>query len=307
MIANSNKGLVTIAIPAYKDKWLAEAIESALNQDYENLELLIVDDHSPFGLEKIVSPYLKDKRVYYYYNEKNLGEESIVLNWNRCIDLANGEYFVLLCDDDILRPNFVSTLLSLAKKYPDCNVFKSRTRLINSITNTHINDTPIWPEFESFHLFLEETINGKRHHTITEFLLRTAYIKKVGGYIIHPAGYYSDIASILLFSRYGGISSIDECLVVFRKSEQNISSRNDFNVEKVKSALQYYKWLNDEFSISKEQAIKLSERRDFELYEYFINSSFLNAFRILLLVPNDIWNLKKKIICFLKYLKPKCE
>lgn len=67
------KGLVSIAIPAYKRKWLKEAIYSALSQDYQNIEVIIVDDHSPQNLRDIVSPFLIDKRVSYYYNEINLG------------------------------------------------------------------------------------------------------------------------------------------------------------------------------------------------------------------------------------------
>ena len=62
-------GLVTIAIPAYKRKWLNEAIESALAQNYKDIELIIVDDHSPQNLKDIVEPYLSDGRVSYYYNE----------------------------------------------------------------------------------------------------------------------------------------------------------------------------------------------------------------------------------------------
>ena len=64
-------GLVSIAIPAYKKKWLKEAIVSALSQDYPNIEVIIVDDHSPQNLREVVVPFLIDKRVSYYYNEIN--------------------------------------------------------------------------------------------------------------------------------------------------------------------------------------------------------------------------------------------
>ena len=47
-------GLVSIAIPAYKKKWLKEAIVSALSQDYPNIEVIIVDDHSPQNLREVV-------------------------------------------------------------------------------------------------------------------------------------------------------------------------------------------------------------------------------------------------------------
>ena len=47
-------GLVSIAIPAYKKKWLKEAIVSALSQDYPNIEVIIVDDHYPQNLSDVV-------------------------------------------------------------------------------------------------------------------------------------------------------------------------------------------------------------------------------------------------------------
>ena len=88
--------LVSIAIPAYKRKWLKEAIESALAQDYDNIELIIVDDHSPQNLREIVSPYLTNKRVSYHYNKENVGKDSVANNWNRCLEYAKGEFFVVM-------------------------------------------------------------------------------------------------------------------------------------------------------------------------------------------------------------------
>lgn len=55
-----------------------------------------------------------------------------MFNWNKCIELSQGEYLVLLCDDDLLMPNFVSSLLMLVKKYPNCNVFNSSPLYFNS-------------------------------------------------------------------------------------------------------------------------------------------------------------------------------
>ena len=289
-------GLVTIAIPAYKDKWLAEAIESALNQDYENIELLIVDDHSPFGLEKIVAPYLKDKRVHYYYNEKNLGKESIVLNWNRCLELAHGEFFVLLCDDDILKPNFVSTLLSLAEKYSNCNVFHARRAVLNDLTG-EIREDEAWPEYEGFDAFLKAKSSGQRKHTITEFLYRASIIKDVE-FEIFPVGYFSDDATVIKIVKTGGIASSDVCLCMFRKSSDHITSNNKYEFGKAKAAIQYYNWFQKNIKTSLSDKRK-SDVLDIWLSGFFKKADFLNKLRILSLVPHEVWGYKQKIYMLL--------
>ena len=289
-------GLVTIAIPAYKDKWLAEAIESALNQDYENIELIIVDDHSPYGLEKIVTPYLKDSRVRYYYNEKNLGKESIVLNWNKCVDLANGEFFVLLCDDDILLPNFVSSLLTLAKKYPDCNVFHGRRIIFDASTEEERKENP-WPEFEDYSSFFKADYLKQRKHTITEFLYRTELIKKEK-YEVFPVGYFSDNATILKFAKYGGIASSSEVVCRFRKSREHISGNNKYVYAKAKAAIFFYQWYQDNINLLLTNK-KKNDWIDIWMASFFKKADSLDKIRILFLIPHEVWGYKQKIYMFL--------
>lgn len=160
--------LVTIAIPAYKAQYLHEAIESALQQDYPNIEVVIVNDKSPYDLDSIVSQF-DDKRIRYYKNNINLGSQSIVLNWNKCLEYAKGEYFVLLCDDDYLFPNFVSSLLSLVRKYPSCDVFHARRLIIHK--DKQSTESKQWPEFESGEDFRYNSLENKRHHTVLNFYI----------------------------------------------------------------------------------------------------------------------------------------
>ena len=84
--------LVTIAIPAYKATFLKEAISSALNQTYTNIELIIVDDHSPENIEGITKGF-NDSRIQYFRNTINLGKDDPSKNWNKCLEYAKGEYF----------------------------------------------------------------------------------------------------------------------------------------------------------------------------------------------------------------------
>ena len=286
--------LVTIAIPAYKSAYLREAIDSALVQDYENIELVIVNDKSPYDIDSIVYSY-DDSRIRYYVNENNLGKESIVYNWNRCLDYAQGEFFVLLCDDDVLMPNFVSELLELARKYPLCNVFHSRTKTI--YLSGKYEESNEWNEYETFEDYLPAYINGNRKHTITEFLYRTEFIKSIR-YIVYPVGFYSDDSTLINLIKQGGVASTKMCLCFFRRSNEHISSSSKFSLEKIRAAVLFYTWLIEEFedNISVDVMYKIKERIDYEMYTYYKGLNVWKRIKAFFIIPNMFWNMKKKVM-----------
>ena len=83
----------SITIPAYKQKYLSEAIESCLAQTYQEFEVIIVDDASPEYLKSVVDKF-DDTRIRYYRNEKNCGALNVVDNWNICLSYATGDYVI---------------------------------------------------------------------------------------------------------------------------------------------------------------------------------------------------------------------
>ena len=94
-----NQPLITIGITCFNaEETIARAIESAGKQDWENLEIIIVDDHSTDSSAKIIKELQqKDKRVRIECHEKNLGYPSAL---NTIIKHARGEYIAFFDDDD---------------------------------------------------------------------------------------------------------------------------------------------------------------------------------------------------------------
>ena len=283
--------MVTIAIPAYKQTFLSDAIESALNQTYRDIELLIVNDHSPYDIEKKVNSY-KDNRIRYYENKSNLGKENIVKNWNRCLDYAQGDFFVLLCDDDILYPTFVEELLKLTKKYPDCNVFHSPKCIINE-NGVVIREEELWPEWESLTDYYNQKKEHHRFHTITEFLYRTDYIKKLK-YIEFPVAWGSDDISVINFAKKGGIASASKRLAAFRVNDEHISKDDTHLYEKAKARILNFLWLADFFEGDKYNAIYMDHLSGL-MKEFIKRAKFIDKLRILIIVPHQTWNCLKKI------------
>jgi len=85
-----NNPAVTVLMPVYNgEKFLSEAIDSILNQTYENIEFLIIADCSTDKSRDIISSY-QDKRIRFIKNKKNIGQSNTM---NKGIELSNGIIF----------------------------------------------------------------------------------------------------------------------------------------------------------------------------------------------------------------------
>ncbi|NPA95551.1 MAG: glycosyltransferase [Thermodesulfobacteria bacterium] len=102
--------LVSIIIPSFKLTYFQEALDSALNQRYENIEIIVADD-SPNG---IFQDYLKEyhpghQKIKYHWNRKTIGGRN---NYIQSLKLASGEFIKFLNDDDILHPDCIRNMLN---------------------------------------------------------------------------------------------------------------------------------------------------------------------------------------------------
>ncbi len=127
--AGLNPPKISVLIPTYNyARFLPEAIESVLAQDWPNFELLIVDDHSTDNTAEVVQPYcLRDPRVHFEANAANLG---MVNNWNYCLARAGGEYIKFLFGDDKLcHPQALAKMIALLESHPTA-VLAASARII---------------------------------------------------------------------------------------------------------------------------------------------------------------------------------
>lgn len=96
--------LVSILIPVYNtEKYVAEAIESALNQTYKNIEIIIVDDGSTDKSWEIIESYrAKYPNLIKSYKQENKGACAAR---NKAFKLSSGQYIQYLDADDLLAPD----------------------------------------------------------------------------------------------------------------------------------------------------------------------------------------------------------
>lgn len=122
---------VSVLIPVYnRANFIAECIQSALDQTYPDFEVVVVDNASDDGTWEICQRFAAlDQRVRVFRNDTNIGP---VRNWKRCAEEAMGEFSKILFSDDCLEPNCLSEMVPKLDD-PDvalvyCAVFMGATK-----------------------------------------------------------------------------------------------------------------------------------------------------------------------------------
>ena len=116
--------LVSIGIPTYnRPQGLVNALDCFLSQSYENLEIIVADNHSNIDPRSYIrSDVLDDPRVKFFRHDKNFG---MSFNSEFVWRAARGKYFILGSDDDWWDPIFVNTLVELLETNTDSSIAMS--------------------------------------------------------------------------------------------------------------------------------------------------------------------------------------
>ena len=118
MSTESRSPLVSIGVPLHNgERYLREALDSLLAQDYPNLEIVISDNASTDASREICEGYAKrDPRIAYHRVDGNMGA---IWNFNHVFELTKGDYFMWAADDDVRAPRFVSACVAALEERPE--------------------------------------------------------------------------------------------------------------------------------------------------------------------------------------------
>ena len=118
---------ISFAVPYYSaPEYLREALESLLSQTHLNWEAVVVDDASPNSVADLIAEF-NDRRITYVRNETNLG---LAANWNKALALTNAPLVCILHSDDLLEPQYASTMVDLMTTNPDATAGHCRVSII---------------------------------------------------------------------------------------------------------------------------------------------------------------------------------
>lgn len=231
---------LSFILPAWKSRFLKEAVGSIVAQTCPDWELVVVDDCSPEPLREIVASF-DDPRIRYVRNERNLGGQNLVRQWNHCITFATGDFLVLAADDDLYRPTFCEEVVRLAEKYPQVDLIHSSVEQIDE-EGRHLWDDSILPEFTSKYEYLNWWLTGRSFTCIGNFAFRRTALLELGGFIDFPCAFGSDIATPIALSKEG-VANTSEMLFRFRQSAQHLSADSSRFQEKLEAVSQLSEWL----------------------------------------------------------------
>lgn len=112
---SQEKALISIIIPVYKvEKYLEKCIQSVINQTYENLQIILVDDGSPDNCGKICDEYAKKDHRIEVIHKSNGGLSDAR---NKGLEIAKGEYIGFVDSDDYIEADIYEVLYNLLKQY----------------------------------------------------------------------------------------------------------------------------------------------------------------------------------------------
>ena len=219
---------VSVIIPTYKRKkeMVNRAVESVLNQTYNNIEIILIDDnakpeHQSYREE--IENYVKEKnndKIIYIQNKENLGG---ALARNVGIEKATGDYITFLDDDDKYLPLKIEKQINfmLQNNLDVCfsNIYFCNTK----------NEIVAVNEYQNIQRFDNEYL--MRYHLTRKivgtpsFMYKTDIIKRIGGFIDKESGqeYYLMYNTIKSGVKIGYLNSFDT--VAYRAGQECITSR----------------------------------------------------------------------------------
>jgi len=215
--------LVSIAIPTYNraDAYLKYAIQSAINQTYKKIEIIISDNCSIDNTETVAKEFT-DPRIRYFRQGKNIGANN---NFNFCLEQAKGDYFLLLQDDDVIDNDFIESCINAAGYKTDIGIIRTGTRLIDSQGKV-LSEIPNMVEGMSTEHFFRGWFAGKTSLYLCSTLFNTERLREIGGFQSKHNLFQDVIAEVQLAARFCRVD-VQDVKASFRKhpSEMTLAAK----------------------------------------------------------------------------------
>ena len=232
MIDYNKLPLVTIIIPSYNHaQYISNAIESVLNQKYDNIELIIVDDGSTDNSHKVILKYKNNAKVVTILNQVNKGQSAVI---NQALLIAKGKYVQILPSDDWFLPEKTSLQVNLMESLNDDVgvVYAAGKRFYEDTGKINVVNLPIYTGFIASKLIEK----GNFIYPITPMFRRKVFdkVRFSEKFIAEGEAIHMRIA---LYYKY---EYLDNIVAVMRDHSYNIGKNSEKLNEEIEKHCDWY-------------------------------------------------------------------
>jgi glycosyltransferase involved in cell wall biosynthesis len=252
---------VSIIITTYnRANYIRQAIESALAQDYPELEVVVSDNASTDGTADAVKSYVHDNRLKYFRNSENIG---MVPNFRKALyEHATGDWAIALDDDDyFIDPSFISKAMKLAGKDDGIVMVHANCRMVNESTGFRGDTNKRLPEIvDGRWMFINYTgaLKGKTNYDKPTVVFNRNQALQIG--FFRNAILSSDRESFLKLSLKGKVGFLNDVVAAYR-----IHRANNFAARSLAQIFDNMKATNNPYRYARE--LKAFEEKELERWK----------------------------------------
>ncbi|MBR6098504.1 glycosyltransferase family 2 protein [bacterium] len=237
MISSNNdtyKPKVSVIIPVYNVKqYLAEALDSVINQTYKNLEIIVVDDGSNDGSEIICEEFAqKDSRIKLIHRENG----GLSTARNTGLDSMTGEYVAFLDSDDVFLTEAIEkSLNALLSNDVDCVNFQHG--IYRTISNKIFKNKKTYSLIPEGIYTRLEALELVANYKVTFAVWNKLYKREIWDNIRYPEGrVYEDLYMLFkIIDKVKNIYFMNDILLLYRIRPDSIT--NTYSIENIKNLL----------------------------------------------------------------------
>lgn len=265
-------GKITVLIPTFnRAEKLKRAIESVLNQSYQDFKIVISDNASGDDTKNVVNSLLKsDPRIEYFKQSINIGMNP---NFNFLVSKVDTPLFCLLTDDDYYLPNFLEDSISIFKKYPQIMFSVMSAPEINEAGDLLNDQLSKWPRegfYKKANCDLMKIVIDGNHPILTACLFRSDIIQD---FIFDPNIGVSSDAPLLyeLLANYPfAVKKVKG--LYFIKHENNLSAKNFSLLEEYNIKLKIWNKILENDQINLEIKKVFFDFKEKAMFKYYLKS-----------------------------------
>ena len=217
---------VSVIVPNYNHApFLRQRIDSILGQSFQDFELILLDDCSTDGSREIMEGYRNNPHVsHIVYGETNSG--SAFRQWNKGIELAQGEWIWVAESDDYAEPTFLERMMEEVTKVPDCSLAYAATWWVDE-QGKKLWETPNSDQvnvYQGTDFIKQKLAVCNSIANVSECIFRRDCYRPEESHRYEQMRLCGDWLFYVLLAKQGSVVEVEKPLSYYRQHSSNISN-----------------------------------------------------------------------------------